>query len=347
MGNSLRLRGGPLVSLSPSPLPSCKGNVCVGPRAAWRALTGQPLVLESTLGPDAAFLASMHSPLPRIITWNARALFSADVVKMRSKVETVRKLLQTCDILMVQETHGGTNCHSALDLDLTHHVFHSSHGHAWSAGGVLLLVRRDFACECDICFSEIVPGRVCAVSLSWHGVSRHFLTCQHGESFREWLVILHAIKSWYDGFALEFCCLVGDWNMILSQCDQLDIATGAETGVVSGRARAFKELFPSLVEVQAGFTRLGATSLSSLDRLFCNVPQGLLAVSGFHAQILGQCKPPSWSDHWPVHFHLQSSDHSAGDSKLPAWVAKSSCWSEVLRGVHLNLSEDQGHTWRE
>eukprot|EP00971_Amphidinium_carterae_P154123 3056649-Amphidinium_carterae.1 len=197
-------------------------------------------------------------------------------------------------------------------------------------------------------FLDVFPGRACAVTLTGCKPAQHLLTCHvHGDRECQWIGIMQAIRDWYEERSGDICCLFGDWNMLMSTSDRMDIRTGSATGVVSGRARVFRDFFPDLVEIHAGYTRLGSESLSCLDRLFCNLAQGILAVSEFHAQTLGQSKPPAWSDRWPVYFHLQHADHNAGESKMPAWIASCSCWSEVLQGMHLNLAEEAGHSWRE
>eukprot|EP00971_Amphidinium_carterae_P095922 1898102-Amphidinium_carterae.3 len=197
-------------------------------------------------------------------------------------------------------------------MEATHYVFHTAHAHASSAGGVLLLVSRAFARDLDVIFSEIVPGRACAVTILDPSAPLHILACHvHGERQLEWGAILTDIKAWSDLHAGELCCMVGDWNMLLSVCDQIDITTG----------EANETVFPTMLKCRRG------------------TPDS--------TQILGQSKPPSWSDHWPVYFHLQPAEFTIGDTKLPSWVAKSSCWSEVLRGMHLQLSEGASTSWRE
>eukprot|EP00971_Amphidinium_carterae_P095921 1898102-Amphidinium_carterae.2 len=107
-GSILRHRAGLMDYLSLSPLRSCRGSTCGGPLPAWRALTGRPMA--STLDIDETeermLWKALQSPFPRIVTWNARALFACDPAKFKDKVATVRSLLGSCDILTVQETHG-------------------------------------------------------------------------------------------------------------------------------------------------------------------------------------------------------------------------------------------------
>eukprot|EP00971_Amphidinium_carterae_P124972 2475839-Amphidinium_carterae.1 len=64
----------------------------------------------------------------------------------------------------------------------------------------------------------------------------------------------------------------------MSAGDQINTSTGSDAGTVFGRARARGSL-PELVEAHAGCTRVGTSSFSCLGRLFCNVPQGVLAIS--------------------------------------------------------------------
>eukprot|EP00971_Amphidinium_carterae_P035709 702937-Amphidinium_carterae.1 len=122
---------------------------------------------------------------------------------------------------------------------------------------------------------DISLGRECVVTLSGHEAERHFRACHfQGEEACEW-------RSLHQ----------------MSAC---------------GRAMAFRELFPDLVEVQDGLTRVGTQSLR-LNKL------------------LGQ-------DHWPVYFSLRQEVPGGGDGKC-------SCWSEVLRGMHLNLAAGVGPSW--
>eukprot|EP00971_Amphidinium_carterae_P282856 5615351-Amphidinium_carterae.1 len=113
--------------------------------AAWRALAGRPLLSAERFGAGEVVSASLHAPIPHIDYMECPCFCSADVTKYRAKVETVWSLVLSCGILTVQETHGTEHGHLpilALDLGPTHRPFHSSHEHAKSARGALLLVRR-------------------------------------------------------------------------------------------------------------------------------------------------------------------------------------------------------------
>ena len=98
----------------------------------------------------------------RIVTWNARELFPVEKKRQAVKSAAFEALAVTADIILIQETHGGTR-----DLAVRHpqifSLFESGASVCNSAatGGVLTLVRKSWCpAGTTVCSAATADGRI-------------------------------------------------------------------------------------------------------------------------------------------------------------------------------------------
>jgi hypothetical protein len=118
-------------------------------------------------------------------TWNAQALFAADVQRQVAKQDHVRRLISRYDFIMLQETHSTRGaCLTWTPPAGTR--FFPSHGTA-SMAGVGILVTHRFLSKFDAIpdspgelrahWQEIQPGRVARLALTGPGGTLHLVVC--------------------------------------------------------------------------------------------------------------------------------------------------------------------------
>ena len=112
------------------------------PLAAWqhRSLHLSEDLLPLTTLAAAVLELSELWPLPRLATWNVRALFHAGAA-LQEKMNVVTQLLAHTDVLCLQETHAmGPHDFAAVGAFRHHRIYQSSCPN-FRAGGVAILLR--------------------------------------------------------------------------------------------------------------------------------------------------------------------------------------------------------------
>eukprot|EP00971_Amphidinium_carterae_P152184 3016425-Amphidinium_carterae.1 len=124
-------------------------------------ITPEELAVDTTAADQHAF----DFKLPRVITWNSRALFASSSDLARGKLRVLADLQDHGDIICIQETHQGRGAESAV-LSSKWQRFSSPLNPR--AGGVMVLLRKAWLSDGHwrASSSVIVPGRAMVINLS-------------------------------------------------------------------------------------------------------------------------------------------------------------------------------------
>eukprot|EP00971_Amphidinium_carterae_P196077 3890712-Amphidinium_carterae.1 len=124
-------------------------------------ITQEELAVDTTVADQHAF----DFKLPRVITWNSRALFASSSDLARGKLRVLADLQDHGDIMCIQETHQGRGAESAV-LSSKWQRFSSPLNPR--AGGVMVLIRKAWLSDGHwrASSSVIVPGRAMGINLS-------------------------------------------------------------------------------------------------------------------------------------------------------------------------------------
>lgn len=84
----------------------------------------------------------------RVGTWNYNSLLSVDSAKRRKRLGFLRGLIQSLDLVCLQEVHGG-EARMQLELHVCHNEFDIYYDANANAGGIVVMVRKSQrACSC-------------------------------------------------------------------------------------------------------------------------------------------------------------------------------------------------------
>jgi endonuclease/exonuclease/phosphatase family metal-dependent hydrolase len=276
----------------------------------------------------------------RVLSWNTHALFttSGSISSRRSsKNVTLRKLGLLCDVLFLQEVHGGTEDVSFLATELPQHTCFSSFGDSPSAGGVVTAIRHQILRQLPrVSHHVLVPGRVFAVRLS--GLEQSLLLLNFhivpDTPSLEARRIFNNIAELLKPFPEEIAILAGDVNFG-DLCDN-------NSRLQLTRKASFTKALPHLIEIcqpmPTHAVRLpsGEVSAARLDRAWVNLPAQLVLDLGVRSSTWGSTfTNRAGSDHCPIQLLLPVGARipSIGHARIPAWLARSAAFKKHLEDL--------------
>jgi endonuclease/exonuclease/phosphatase family metal-dependent hydrolase len=295
-------------------------------------------------------MPTLHHSKISIATWNAQALFGAFSVnqdRTRRKIALLQRLVYNVDIICIQETHGGFGDGSALDRVLTSHSSVVSESIDTIGGGCLILISKALRRQYWVSpHSVLLDGRVHMVSLIADPHKKlHIVNVHIPPAFPDGRVctLLRQLRDILAGLVGPVF-LLGDWNFVEKGDFRLHLSTGKATVENSAKIREFEHLFVDYVELhQDNFTRAGKKNglietLSRIDRIYTNIPTGVLLDYDISAAALGSSAAAfDISDHLPVVVTIADKVRPSGPCAIPAWIAAHPFFPEE---VHMLLVLD-------
>eukprot|EP00971_Amphidinium_carterae_P066703 1320974-Amphidinium_carterae.4 len=279
--------------------------------------------------------AGVH--LPTIISWNSRALFSADADAARAKLRALASLQGKGDVLCIQETHQGRGAESAV-VASSWTSFASTMSSR--AGGVLILLKRAWLSR-DRWRAEpieLVRGRALAVRLtSDHVRSKLLLLCVHLEQADDQAPadVLRTVGNFVQGASTRKEIVIGSGDLNFDMADDRIDAHGRILSRRGGNlARIWQQLMGdyTVPMCEAPTHVSGDHTLSTIDFHFLALAPASVSALGGHAFVIGeQQNPPGRSDHWPLCLKWRAKECQEENATIPRWVQQESLWQHLFR----------------
>lgn len=281
----------------------------------------------------------------RGMTWNARAFFAQDGVKMSRRIKRVRGMCASLDFFGIQETHSSPERVAALQTEFPNHVLFWSHC-SQMKGGLALGISVAFLEKFSHCsWKEIEQGRVGKLELRGRGGSLDlFCLYLDDQSAMARAASFSKIRDNMSPQPSALSVIFGDLNFVEHKQDRFCKTTGQFSGCRdSANAKSFKDIVlqgSGLFELnQEHHTFEGGRAMSRLDRVYVNwhASEQLDAVI--------ECAATSWpltlSDHRPELFARRSVSHSnriAGVARaIPSWTLEHESWVPKVKQHHVAL----------
>ena len=303
-------------------------------------------------GPPARHLgklALLATQSLKVATWNANGLFvhhSYDQDKYKKKLAKIRRLLDTCTVVAIQESHGTEEDLQEL-LKLWPDVrgygtFHSNP----AAGGSLILVRRSFSSSASSSYHRpLEPGRSLQLLLHFPGASLN-LICIHSDPSqaagvrRHWLRLALGTRSLDDS---ELTIALGDFNLTLPGDYRLDISNDTRDYATDSLGTwLHSEMGDFRAVGYEGFSRAGRSGgvlryFSAIDLVLSDLrPLDLIDIRP-SAHTLGKISDPlAVSDHIPVIATFpQLGPRPASRRGWPKWLFNTSEFQDAIAGPNI------------
>ena len=260
-------------------------------------------------------------------TWNSQALFARNPLKHKAKTTQVLQLMQSHDLLALQETHS-TVGYARVWEEGKDTVGFWSHHQPSGVAGIALLVRPAFLAQFYPCHDrswvEICQGRAAVLRLDGPTGSLDIFTVylHSGQRQNARMEIVRDIAAAMRPASQALSIMMGDWNFVTDPTDRYQANTATWTGAYDiTEATNFVNLFSKqhqFVELtQPDFThesgRNEARGASRLDRIYAN------------HHLMDQldhewgCSPLQWvkrlSHHRPVSFFRRTRAHDQDNDK--------------------------------
>ena len=285
-------------------------------------------------------------------TWNPRAFFARDDLKMQRRVRKVEHFLQYSDFVALQETHSSPERVTAFNQ-----IFQDRVRHFWShctqgKGGIGLLINASFLNRfAEYEWEELQTGRLAVLHLRGRDGALDIFVCYlDPHSSTERRITFQRISSTISPKAKVLSLLCGDFNFVPSREDRICKTSMAFTGQ---RDTNEHERFRRQVLMPAGmhelqqdeYTFAGGTAHARLDRAYTNMHVANQLDSVLVCCALEWCK--HLSDHRPVRFGRVGRQHKRNrDAGVPAWTVEHEHWPDWVwedfnrrRGAHGHASK--------
>ena len=273
-------------------------------------------------------------------TWNARGLFCARSDRLEAKLGYLQTLLQSRDVLFIQEAHSADYKYLTLDslINPTHRTFWSNVPSHPNAGGAGFIVNRSFLSQFrSAVFKELDPGRI--VSLFLTGPAGDLLLVDvHLDPPAARVPLLRRLHRHVQGYHGAHVLLAGDFNFVSEMEDRFNCATGTFTGNRGNDSDLFAQLFNNFTELyQSDFTHrayVEATdqTYARLDRIYSSLSPVLLHDLNVSVATHNATSAPRFdlSDHIPVCFFLRPTRTSSAHRSISAWIPRHPLWPRAV-----------------
>ena len=279
------------------------------------------------------------------MTWNPRAFFARDGVKMTRRIHKVRKYAEKLDLFGLQETHSSPERAAALQGEFPNHVLFWSHCSV-QRGGLAVGVSKAFLKNfCRATWTEVEQGRIGKLELEGPKGTLDlycvYLDDHSAEARRRSFRLLgDVMKPQASALSVVF----GDFNFVEHDHDRFCKTTGSFTGSRDRvDARQFQEHVlnsSGLFELQQEHSTFeGGRAMSRLDRVYVN----------WHAcdqlDRTFECTAAQWpltiSDHRPVLFARRSTrknhDCPGVARPLASWTVDHETWAPKVKEIHMEM----------